>query len=151
LKIFSDAVGKEKERELMEYVVNNGDSKNYELVKVSDYDRKKSAEIKYTCQLDNQIQQFSDKWYIDLDASKQLYKSTLPDNLQVDHLPESINIKNELLDAQIGFQLEGNTIKYNKSIKVLKSILKNKEFENWNVAIKKLNKFYGDQLILKNK
>lgn len=175
LKIFSDAVGREKEKEFIEYVINNGDSKNYELIKVSDYDRKKSAEIEYTCRLDNKIQQFSDKWYVDLDASKQLYETeveedriapidfddrmyiteqinlTLPQNLQIDYLPSSINIKNNLLDAQIEYQLVGNTIKYNKSIKVLKSILNSNEFESWNTAIKKLNKFYGDQLILKNK
>lgn len=175
LKVFNDAIGREKEKELMEYVINNGESKNYELIKVSDFDRKKPAEIEYTCQLNNQIQQFSDRWYVDLDASKQLYKNevsderiapidfndrlyiteqinlTLPENLQVEHLPEAVNIKNELLDAQIQYQLEGNTVKYNKSIKVLKSILKNNQFDSWNTAIKKLNKFYGDQLILKSK
>jgi len=175
LKMFTDAIAKEKNKQLMEYVINNGDSKNYELVKVVDFDRKRPAEIEYTCQLDHQIQQFNDKWYVDLDASKQLYQTeveedriapidfddrmyiteqinlTLPKNLQVEYLPAPLNIKNDLIDAQIAFKIEGNKVKYHKSIKVLTSILKNKQFESWNAAINQLNKFYGDQLILKNK
>jgi len=175
LKMFTDAIAKEKNKQLMEYVINNGDSKNYELVKVADFDRKRPAEIEYTCELDNQIQQFSDKWYVDLDASKQLYQTeveedriapvdfndrmyiteqislTLPENLQVEYLPLPIKIKNDLIDAQIEYEIEDNTVKYSKSIKVLTSILKYKQFESWNASIKQLNKFYGDQLILKNK
>lgn len=175
IKMFSDAVDTDDQEKLMEYVVNNGKSKEYELVKVSDFDRKRPAEIEYTCKLSNQIQQFNDNMYIDLDPSKQLYQSkvekeriapidfnsrrcisehinlTLPENMEVENLPKPLNIANDLLSAKIEYQLKDNNITYKKNIKIFKSILRKDQFETWNKAIDQLNEFYGNQIVLKKK
>jgi len=175
IKVLVDAIDTEKKEQLMEYVVNNGKSRDYELVKVSDFDRKEPAQIEYTCQLNNQMDQFNDNWYIDLDPSKQLYQAkveddrvapldfgnrlciteqidlTLPDQLEVDNLPETIKLENDLLSVNIDYKVEGNIITYKKNIKVFISILKNDQFEKWNAAIDQLNEFYSNQIVLKKK
>ncbi len=172
LKYFWDAIDNEKQSLLMEYVVNNGKSRDYELLKVSEFNRKEPAQIDYAVKLNNQIQQFNDELYIDLDVSKQLldymlpkereapydFKNklcieetvslTIPADRAVNNLPKDLQLNNHLMDVSFQYLVEDNKIKYLKKINVLQSILKKEDFEEWNDAIKAINQFYAQQITL---
>jgi len=175
LKYFWDAVDNEKQALLMEYVVSQGKTKDYELTKVSDFNRKEPAQINYAVKLSNHIQQFNDELYIDLDVSKQFSEATLPkdrkapfdfenrlcfnekvnltipDDREVNNLPSTLELSNHLIDATFKYEVENNQINYTKKINLLQSILKKEDFDIWNESIQSINEFYAQQITLKKK
>ena len=67
----------------------------------------------------------------------------------VSYLPEELNVNNEKFEFDLKYIKEGNQVKYQKHLNIKEAYLEVKDFKVWNDAIKSLNTFYEDQIILK--
>lgn len=135
-------------------------------------DRRKPLEINYEFSLSNRAFVMGNSLYLNFETDKELYNlimdSTrvndyvfgsdkyyvteaefeIPDNYDVEYLPESLNITNENYSFVTGYTKEGNKIKYKKEIVVVNPVLEKKSFAEWNDNMIKLKKFYNDQIVL---
>jgi hypothetical protein len=90
----------------------------------------------------------------DLDFGEKVYKRAaielnIPEGYTVSNLPENINISDPEFSFIINYKQEGNKIIYTKELNIPQGIVRKNSFPQWNDAIKKLNKAYEDQIILK--
>jgi len=163
-----------KREEILQSYIDN-DDKNVVIdlgdAKV-DLSRDNDFTFDYEVRIDNQITKIADELYINLEFDN-TYKSydipedrkrpltlnqsyfiqtdtqlEVPAGLSVSYLPESVNIVNDKYEFLLSYNKEGNTIVYSKSIKIKSPIIETEEFDAWNKAIKALNDFYSDQIIL---
>jgi len=73
---------------------------------------------------------------------------TIPAGYKVTRMPKNINIDEHDFSMEISHTIVGNELIYTKKIKIKDGIVRKKYFTQWNQAIKELNKFYKEQIIL---
>ncbi|MBK8416329.1 MAG: hypothetical protein IPL22_18555 [Bacteroidetes bacterium] len=69
-------------------------------------------------------------------------------NLRVSHLPEAVEKVTPNYSFKLQYKVEGNKVIYSKVLSIDNAIISTTDFTEWNEAIKKVRKAYGDQLIL---
>jgi hypothetical protein len=72
----------------------------------------------------------------------------IPEGFVVKVIPEPIDINAESFKIIAKYELTDSTIVYNKQLLIMEKILEKEGFAEWNKAIKKLNSFYGDMVVL---
>ena len=141
-------------------------------IKVSDTnDREAELTMEYAINLKNKVSTFDGETYISLNVDSELsdfdfskrkhayafnakksLKSitvfTIPKNLKVSYLPESIAIKNTDFEISISYEQQGDKIIYTKKILISDAIIAKANFEQWNAFNKKISAIYNDQIIL---
>ncbi|MEL7145638.1 MAG: transglutaminase-like domain-containing protein [Bacteroidota bacterium] len=172
IRHITETINSDKVDLFLSYVVSQGKTNEYELINQPQFDRDQPTELQYKASLTNKVQSFNDKIYIDLDFSKDFYKSSieedrfspfdfhgrthisseialsLPTAATIDFIPSPLQISNDWFDVDIRYEKSEGKVLYKKQIKILKSILPVAQFEEWNNMIKKLDEFYSNQLIL---
>ncbi len=95
---------------------------------------------------------------IDMDFQEKIYKNKttilkIPTNYKISFLPEAININNDEFSFNLSYKLNEatNTITYAKIMEIKKGIISKANFEIWNETIKKLKKFYYEQIVIVKK
>ena len=73
----------------------------------------------------------------------------IPRGYTVKHLPESINIENDLFFINAEIKQIGNQLKYILNVKTNSSFIHREMFNLWNRSLTELKAFYQDQIILK--
>jgi hypothetical protein len=135
-------------------------------------DREAPFQISFSAMSRNQYNKFNNEVYIDLDFSDDLknlsldknrkvpykfphkvYQKTvaelvIPDKHRLKHLPDPINIKSELFEFDMSYEVKDDKLIYSKVIKIRHQVLPVAQFEAWNKAINDIRKFYDDQIIL---
>ena len=165
---------KSKEVELLEDYLDRGrkninfSSLTYENL----YKRSVPFSIDANLEVESSINAFSDELYIELDPYKEFnffsieeervddfyigekidlaaeISLQIPAGYQIKHLPDELSLSTDYYTMKCAYELVGKEIKYVKTFRFYKSIIPVEEFEDWNSAIKRLNQFYEDQIIL---
>jgi hypothetical protein len=124
--------------------------------KVSDYFKKLGDEIYINLNLNKELSKFKvdkkRKNEIEFDHKKYYKFHTvleIPNNFQVDYLPENVSISNKLVNCDITYQKKGNQIIYNHSIELNFLNLNLEEQKEINAYIKKIERNYKEIIILK--
>ncbi len=171
---FLNSNEKNKEAELLEDYLDRGhrnvgfSSLSYENL----YKRSAPFSIDANLDVENSVNAFSDELYIEIDPYKEFnffsieeervddfyigekidltaeISLQIPAGCQVKHLPDELSLSNDYYSIQCSYELVGNKIKYLKAFRFNQSIIPVEEFENWNDAIKRLDQFYEDQIVL---
>jgi len=121
------------------------------------------------------VSSFNNEYYIDIDPAKSFKNWKIKDTRQSDidfgerinnktsieldipqgfivsHLPEKVEVREPEFSFSILYTLVNNKIIYTKELKVPEGIITRSAFPRWNEAIKKLEKAYENQIILKAK
>ena len=87
--------------------------------------------------------EFSNKYYI-----KNTTGINIPSGWKSTYLPEAVTIENDNYAFHLAYNDEGGKIIYTKKIEIKNVLLSPELFEDWNKAIKMINTFYEDQIIL---
>ena len=87
--------------------------------------------------------EFSNKYYIKNTTSIQV-----PQEWKATYIPEDVTIENANFGFNLTYTMDGDKITYSKIIEIKNDLLSPDQFEDWNNAIKKVNGFYEDQIIL---
>lgn len=141
----------------------------------SDFEKREDSVIlEYDISIQNQITELNNELYIntefikdfawsktkdnrinDLDFGRKMNieKNTylnIPNTFKVDYVPQKLNIANDDFEFHLEYvyNQEKNQLKYIKKILIKSGLIKRKNIEPWNNAIKELNHFYNDQIIL---
>lgn len=131
-----------------------------------------SIRIKYTFTTVEGIIDLGDEIYVDMDPSGDLEKVRMvdarksnwyfnerytrntdisfkiPPGYKVDHHPKDIDVKSDDFELQITHNLSGEYMNITKRIKVPKGEISKQNTEAWETAVKELNAYYEDRLIL---
>jgi hypothetical protein len=75
-------------------------------------------------------------------------KLTIPKGYKVKYTPTNFERKGEDYSFKLTYTLQGNELVYKTELKIPNGIIHKKHFAEWNKAIKDLNKFYKEQIIL---
>ncbi len=75
---------------------------------------------------------------------------TVPEGYKVSYLPKPLSIINEGYSFQLEYENQENRIYYKKSIDINELIIKPEAFDAWNDAVKQLDNYYNDPIILSN-
>lgn len=153
-------------------VAGDLETANVDILNEPSLERDSTLQLKYNLSLKNQLNQFGDEVYIDLDYKKDLkgseiekdrevpYKFSskinrqlsgsliIPEDMKVSHLPKSYEVNSDYFEFTLNYEVTGNKINYNKKLKVLNTFLPVDQFTEWNKAIKNITQFYNDQIIL---
>ncbi|WP_282038119.1 transglutaminase-like domain-containing protein [Saccharicrinis aurantiacus] len=132
-------------------------------------------EIDYTYVLNNKVSNFDGELFIscdwrnylaeaDIDTDResdfyfgrkiynQIQKNIeIPSSYKVEYLPDAIQTTIGDVSIELSYQVQNNKIIYTNKIVIPHGIVKKQHFETWNHAIKKVNQFYNDQIILSKK
>jgi transglutaminase-like putative cysteine protease len=136
------------------------------------YKRSVPFTIDASLEMESSVITFSDELYIEIDPYKEFnYFSIeekrvddfyigekidlaaeislqIPSGYQVKHLPGELSLSTDYYSIKCSYELVGNKVKYVKSFRFNQSIIPVEEFNDWNAAIKRLNQFYEDQIVL---
>lgn len=74
----------------------------------------------------------------------------LPENYQVNYMPEKKTLSNELVDFNLEYSQHNNIVKAHKTISRKYLEIKKDEFGVWNNSVKFINNAYNDSAILEN-
>jgi hypothetical protein len=90
----------------------------------------------------------------DIDFGEKIYRKSaielnIPAGYSVSNLPGNVSISDADFLFNINYKQVGNKIVYTKELSIPQGIIKKTSFPQWNEAVKKLNKAYEDQIILK--
>jgi hypothetical protein len=168
---------KSHQQELLEAVVSHSSShadvKKLETSPLSDRDQ--PLTIAYDFQLKNQVSDYDDELYVnldqaqeykdftidtkrvsDLDFNEKVWRKTkiklqIPAGYQVFHLPVAVDKKFANFSFLARYTVAGGEIIYEKQISIDKGIITKKEFADWNTAIKAMRALYDEQIVLKKK
>jgi transglutaminase-like putative cysteine protease len=173
----STNIRQEDQHKLFDYLVVPHYT-NADLVKVTNtppIDREKAMEIKYTYDLTNKVTRFDDDIYVDVDWNKAFgnlkidderisdyyfnrkintsvsKKLRLPDGYTVSHLPKGLNKSHADFSFVAGFEQRDAELVYTSQIIIKHGRIKKADFKEWNAAVKELNDFYDDQVVLSKK
>ncbi len=143
-----------------------------EINSCSSFEREAPIEIDYSVSLPNHMNSFGNEIYLDMDISKDfkgmtiekerkspyffetkvfktfLTEINIPAGYQANHIPEPISVENEYFKFDMKYEVNQKKVIYKKEIKVLQNILPVSHFGEWNDAVRQLNNFYNNQLIL---
>jgi hypothetical protein len=98
--------------------------------------------------------QIKDTRQSDVDFGEKIYRRSavelnIPAGYTVSNLPENVTIADKDFAFNISYKQVGSKILYTKELSIPQGIIKKNSFPQWNEAVKKLNKAYEDQIILK--
>ena len=136
------------------------------------HNREQPFEIGYNFQNKEQVNEFDNDIYIDIDYAKE-YKVSLidtnrlsyvkfpekvlnltniilqiPKGYKVKHLPGEMEFMHDKFSFRVKFEQRQNTLVYIKEIVVGDGIIPRQCFKTWNQCISQLNKIYEDQIVL---
>lgn len=139
------------------------------------HNREQPFNIHYDFQNKEQVNQFDNDIYIDIDYAKE-YKLSLidtnrlsyvkfpekvlnltnislqiPKGYKIKHLPGEMEFMHDKFSFRVKFEQRGNTLTYIKEIVVGDGIIPRGCFKKWNQCIIRLNKIYEDQIVLVKK
>ncbi len=142
-------------------------------IRTSDFaDRKAPLKMGFDFDLRNQVTQTGKEVYVNIDMqrryaasiideervndyefrSKLLFETVtdfeLPSGYSLDYLPDAYRYESPEFSFDLSYTHEGNKIIYRSVIAIDEPILRKQDFPRWNECIKKLNKFYNDQIVL---
>jgi hypothetical protein len=119
------------------------------------------------------VSSFNNEYYIDIDPAKhfknweikdtrqsdvdfgeKIYRKSavelnIPTGYTVSNLPDDVSISDKDFTFNISYKQVGSKILYTKELSIPQGIIQKNSFPQWNEAVKKLNKAYEDQIILK--
>ncbi|WP_299107035.1 DUF3857 domain-containing protein [uncultured Tenacibaculum sp.] len=175
---FSHLESKSSEAKLKEYYnirFRKGHNKFLikNIVENNKYNYDKDFKIKYDFVIDNYIKEIGNEIYVNLNLNKEIqkfkiekerefdieynYKSsfeyvtvlTIPENYEVDYIPENIMINDELLKVSINYKVNGNKIIYKHDLQLNYLVLNKQEQDYVNKLIEKILKNYKEIIVLK--
>lgn len=173
IKVLLDGTKKNAHEKILSYIVNNGNTNEYELLNQPTFDRENNTIIEYGMKLDNRVQNYNNELFVDLVIERHYSKFkikddrktpydletrrfvhqettlSIDDNLTCTYIPEAFKVKNNLFNINMNYSIKGNEILLSKKIQVLQSIIYPENFKVWNQTVSGLKKFYNDQVILK--
>lgn len=140
-------------------------------------DRDKYMSINYDFTIEDYVKTASDEYYVNLHLDRDFlndkldiekrkgisvefeYKSldqntvemSFSEDLKVDYLPANSSFQKENFGYTITYTLEENKIIMKKNLSIDLLMLQEKDFNDWNAMMKKLNKAYKDVVVLKKK
>lgn len=155
------------------YFLAEGD-KNTTISNVGEFDvftRESELVLNYDVAYNHSVSNFGESYYINLDHIQYLKGMEIPEdrvqpvqlsfkkseekqisldieNMEVESLPDPVQLNNELLRADLSFsQSEGKLI-YSNIIKLKKRTIDPEEFELWNESVNRIKEFYEQQIVL---
>ncbi len=170
-----ELIGTPDQQEALNNYLRNGD-KNISVrdVKISDLSKRANPiDISDSIFVDNQITALGNELYVNLETDFHLYgyemesdRKTdfifshkyndvsqiffrIPEGYQIDYLPESFSTDVGDFHFRLTYEQKGNVIEYNKHLWTTSTQLSKSQFPAWNDAIKKLVRFYKEQIVLK--
>ncbi|HRH67296.1 MAG TPA: transglutaminase domain-containing protein [Bacteroidia bacterium] len=167
----------DKKQEYLEATINNkkSDFKIREIKTGDLTERSGPLDIDFSFSIANSLSSFENELYIDPDPEKDFKNTLIKDDRRVDvdfgekiyktlnmeietpagyavsSIPENLAITEPDFTFNITYSKSGNKVIYKKEISVNTGMIEKSHFENWNNAIKKLNKAYENQIVLKKK
>jgi hypothetical protein len=130
--------------------------------------------VQYDLEYDNAVTEFGSEKYLDMDLGKEFAnlkidtsrkqdywmpfkfhisnttEMILPEGFVPEQLPSRLIIKNDSWMFDLEYSLTGNKLTYKKEIKIFNTLIKVRQFAQWNNDIAKLTNFYNEQITLKN-
>lgn len=79
------------------------------------------------------------------------YELTIPENYEMEYLPQNFNLDNDLIKVMCSYEKKDNKIILRFQLNQKKLMLDYSDFELWNESIKKLKNTYSESIILKEK
>ena len=167
---------KKGEKRFIRYLLNKGNNKffidHYSIKKLQSKDH--PLVIEYEFILQDYFNSVDDEIYLNMSLEKPFFNRLIdtenrnapieneylythsqtvvleiPENYVVEYLPPQANFKNELIGFDIDYKVDGNRVYQQKNFYINYLILEKQDFEDWNQAIKVLNKAYREVLVLK--
>lgn len=165
----------DKKDALKKYLSKNSSNIRLENVSTSNLEeRQKPLEMNYDFELQNHVTAISDKEiYVLLDKDKEygdseidtservndyemshkIYVSsktefTVPAGYKVEYMPDPVEKKYPDFTFSLKYELNKNKIVYTKKITIDNAIIRKKNFNDWNLCVKELRKFYKDPIQL---
>ncbi|MDF1697247.1 MAG: transglutaminase domain-containing protein [Saprospiraceae bacterium] len=163
-----------REDYMVNYIGNGNKSVGVKLLEEIDLDnRDQSLELPYEIIIENQIIDLGSELYVNTETDntfegfEKIEDRAYPYNLreevvlnnhtvlniptgyEVDYLPESVVIDNELCELKLSYKVDGDKINYIKEIGIKKKMIPVDYFEKWNGWMEQLKTFYSDQIIFK--
>lgn len=83
--------------------------------------------------------------------NKVITQMVIPADYKVDYLPEPVSVNTPFFKAELKYEVKDSKIVYIKQFSIPELILKKKDFQEWNKAIKAIKTFYKDQIVLVKK
>ncbi|MBL4658298.1 MAG: transglutaminase domain-containing protein [Flavobacteriales bacterium] len=173
LRQYSYIQTQNKENAIKEFLSDGDKNVSVSEISTSDFSKREiPLEMKYDLSWSNQITAVGNEMYVNVTMDREYLnsevdkdrfsdfefpykvdiegKTTLkvPTGYKVDYLPEAVLVASEDFVFNLKFSLVGDTISYTKEIIIGNAILRKKDFDEWNKAIKKLRAFYKDQIVL---
>ncbi|MEN7551617.1 transglutaminase-like domain-containing protein [Rapidithrix thailandica] len=171
----ANSIENEKLEKFMKSIVSgNGNPDQFEVSEYSELKREQPLEIVYRFTLENHVNAFDKELYLDLDFIEEfkggkvkeerkvpldfgrkvfretVAELTIPQGYKVNYVPEPVSVENEYFKFDLKYELQSGKVVYTKEIKIFDKLLPASQFNAWNNAVKKLNQFYNDQLILQS-
>jgi len=76
------------------------------------------------------------------------YVYEIPENYQLDFIPENSKKENEVLSYDISYKKDKKSLIVSQKIALKKLIIETKDFDNWNALVNELNNQYNQSIIL---
>lgn len=174
LYLYHNTKSDKKTEYINDYLTGNNSAIKTSNLVLPDFEERNGA-LTLTCGFTNAkaITAFNNEYYIDIDPAKTFRNWTLketrqndidfgekmhkksvieleiPNGFSVTSVPENLKIVDPAFSFSIDYKVDGKKIVYTKEMIVPKGIIEKTSFPQWNDAIKKLDKAYEDQIILK--
>ena len=76
------------------------------------------------------------------------YVYEIPENYQLDFIPENSKKENEVLSYDISYKKDKKSLIVSQKIALKKLVIETKDFDNWNALVNELNNQYNQSIIL---
>ncbi|MCC9062454.1 DUF3857 domain-containing protein [Flavobacterium piscisymbiosum] len=76
------------------------------------------------------------------------YVYEIPENYQLDFIPENSKKENEVLSYDISYKKDKKNLIVSQKIALKKLVIETKDFDNWNALVNELNNQYNQSIIL---
>jgi len=172
LNILSSIKENNRVKALESYI--NNSNKNISATLNSELDefpRDKDINVDFQMSVDNKIVDLANELYINLENDFHLKKYNveervkpldlsyayfvdsqtsldIPKGYKLTYTPEEVNVNHSKFDFSLSYKQKGDQIQYSKKLKIKDPIILKSDFVSWNKAIKQLDAFYDDQIIL---
>lgn len=172
-RVYSSMRSDQKKDALANFLKRSDENVEITNIKEPDFlNRQKPLQVNYDFVANNQVTRTGNELYVIMDWDKEFssmefpadrktdyefnqkyYLSAqtelvIPAGYKVDYLPESFKKVTNDYSFEGTYVNKGKSVVYTKTIIVNKPILYKANFEDWNVFIKSINKFYNDQVVL---
>lgn len=166
-----------KTKKVYTYSLEKGNNKFFidQYTEINKYDYDKDFQVTYDFNIQDYIKQIAGETYINMNLDRTLsnlkskdnrkndkeykYKSytkyinvlEVPENLEIDYLPENVEVSNDFFDCTIKYKQEDRKIIYTHEIKLNFLVLNLVQQKELNELIKKVEKGFKEIVILKEK